>query len=59
MAVNNLTADEQMTALKAYVPKSEQSARVYIELVKSQVLGYKKDKDGSSLSAHLKTYFTS
>jgi phage recombination protein Bet len=46
MAVNNLTADEQMTALKAYVPKSEQSARVYIELVKSQVLGYKKDKDG-------------
>lgn len=47
MSVQNLSADDQMKALTGYVPESEQSARVYIELVKSQVLGYKKDKDGS------------
>src|SRR3990172_2859978 len=42
MTMTNLTSDEKLTALKAYVPEGETSPRAYIELVKSQALGVSK-----------------
>lgn len=47
MSLQNISADDQINALKSYVPDSEKSARVYIELIKEQVLGYTKDRQGN------------
>lgn len=44
MSLSNISADDKINALTSYVPNTEKSARVYIELIKEQVLGYGKDK---------------